>query len=487
LPDRRLERQAAHRPPDLLRARGSSGPRAAAARAHHAAAALRPVPLADADHAAGAAAAADGRPAFDPARPAHLQRLPHRLRRWRRDTRPDRRARRDRPRALPVPARGRHRLRAPHVRAACCVRELRAGPAHRRGAGRAEQRHAGADRGGGGHAEEPAQPEARRHPAAAAGGLARPALRGHRPPGEDADGACGRSADLAGHDHAGAAQRGPAAAAERPRRAAGRTAGAHGRGLAQRPAGGVVAQDGLPAGRSGRLPGRARRAAPHPLRSGAAAAPDAAADPRRPAGGGAGRPGAPPHRGGRGRVQRADEGGAGARAVPRHRRCVAGRLREDRRSHRRAQRARDRPAGHRLPAHRHRQADRDTGTRRVSARRRRRRADRAERQLAGAPDQQHDRRGAQGRRVGHPHRELPGAREDPHPLPQGRAAAHLPRAAAELPQRGDRAHQDHVRPRHQREAQAAGRQDRTSPSSSRSTASNCAWRPSRPRAGSRTW
>jgi hypothetical protein len=62
-------------------------------------------------------------------------------------------------------------------------------------------------------------------------------------------------------------------------------------------------------------------------------------------------------------------------------------------------------------------------------------------------------------RLGHPHRELSGAREDPHPLPQGRPAAHLPRAAAELSQRDDRAHQDHVRPRHQREAQAAGRQD----------------------------
>ena len=62
-------------------------------------------------------------------------------------------------------------------------------------------------------------------------------------------------------------------------------------------------------------------------------------------------------------------------------------------------------------------------------------------------------------RVRHPHRMPAGAREGAHPLPQGRRAAPLPGAAAHLPQRADRAHQDHVRPGHQRAPQAAGRQD----------------------------
>jgi hypothetical protein len=74
----------------------------------------------------------------------------------------------------------------------------------------------------------------------------------------------------------------------------------------------------------------------------------------------------------------------------------------------------------------------------------------------------------------------PGQREGAHPLPQGRAAAHLPRAAAELPQRDGGAHQDHVRPRHQRAPQAAGRQDQLRQVRRPSTASNCAWRPSPP-------
>ena len=56
-------------------------------------------------------------------------------------------------------------------------------------------------------------------------------------------------------------------------------------------------------------------------------------------------------------------------------------------------------------------------------------------------------------------RATPGARRCKHPLSQGRLAAALPRAAAQLSQRADRAHQDHVRPRHQRAPQAAGRQD----------------------------
>ena len=57
----------------------------------------------------------------------------------------------------------------------------------------------------------------------------------------------------------------------------------------------------------------------------------------------------------------------------------------------------------------------------------------------------------------------------------------------ELPQRADRAHQDHVRPRHQRAPQAAGRQDQLRASSRRSTSSSCASRRSRPTTASRTW
>ena len=256
---------------------------------------------------------------------------------------------------------------------------------------------------------------------------------------------------------------GAGAAAARPQRAAGRTAGAHGRGLARGPADRAGAQDGLPAGRRRHVPGRGRGAAqarhsrracgcsvmPLLVRDGRLVV--ALDDPAR-------------RRAAVDEVEfsAADEGRAGAGAQPLDRGRAARGLRQDRL---RPAASRDRsatpPIDARLrpgttPTSWSRRSRRKAATR---AERRRRPADRAVRQLAGAADQQHDHRGAQGGRLRHPHRELPGPREDPHPLPQGRRAAHLPRAAAELPQRADRAHQDHVRPRHLRAAQAAGRQD----------------------------
>ena len=124
----------------------------------------------------------------------------------------------------------------------------------------------------------------------------------------------------------------------------------------------------------------------------------------------------------------------------------------------------------------------------ASARSRRRRADRAVRQLAGAPDQQHDHRGAQRGRLRHPHRELSRAAR--------RSASASARTALlrtylelphELPQRAGRAHQDHVRPRHLRAPQAAGRQDQLREVRAAARASSCASRPSRPTTASKTW
>ena len=93
------------------------------------------------------------------------------------------------------------------------------------------------------------------------------------------------------------------------------------------------------------------------------------------------------------------------------------------------------------------------------SRQRRRAPGRAVRQLAGALDQLDDRRGAAARRVGHPHRDAARARQAARALSQGRRAQALHGAAAHLPQRDDRAAEDHVRPRHLRAPQAAGRQD----------------------------
>jgi hypothetical protein len=86
-----------------------------------------------------------------------------------------------------------------------------------------------------------------------------------------------------------------------------------------------------------------------------------------------------------------------------------------------------------------------------SSRRRRQRA-----RQAGQQD--HHRRLSPGR-LRHPHRAPPGQGEDPDPLPQGRLAGALHRGAGELPQSARHPHQDHVRPRHLRAPQAAGRQD----------------------------
>ena len=61
--------------------------------------------------------------------------------------------------------------------------------------------------------------------------------------------------------------------------------------------------------------------------------------------------------------------------------------------------------------------------------------------------------------IGHPHRALSGQGQDRDPLPQGRTAAALHLRAPWLSQRDRGAHQDHVRPRHLRAAQAPGRQD----------------------------
>ena len=64
---------------------------------------------------------------------------------------------------------------------------------------------------------------------------------------------------------------------------------------------------------------------------------------------------------------------------------------------------------------------------------------------------------------------LPGQGEDPDPLPQGRPLRTYLELPHDLPQRAGRAHQDHVRPRHLRAPQAAGRQDQLRASSRRST------------------
>ena len=62
----------------------------------------------------------------------------------------------------------------------------------------------------------------------------------------------------------------------------------------------------------------------------------------------------------------------------------------------------------------------------------------------------------------------------------------LPRAAGDLPQRDRRAAQDHVRPRHLRAPQAAGRQDQVREVRPGRSRSSCGWRRFRPRAASRT-
>ena len=84
----------------------------------------------------------------------------------------------------------------------------------------------------------------------------------------------------------------------------------------------------------------------------------------------------------------------------------------------------DAPAARRVRRRRRQQAGRVAGAAATATRERRRAADRAERQLARAPDQHHDHRGAQRRACRDIHIEtLARAREGAHPLPQGRPAA----------------------------------------------------------------
>ena len=106
----------------------------------------------------------------------------------------------------------------------------------------------------------------------------------------------------------------------------------------------------------------------------------------------------------------------------------------------------------RLPARRRRR-------RSARVRRAQRRSGRRRGQRAGQVRQQGDHRRASPGRVGHPHRAVSGSPEDRDPLSQGRHARAVRRGAAELPRAADRADQDHVRPRHLREAEAAGRED----------------------------
>jgi hypothetical protein len=62
-------------------------------------------------------------------------------------------------------------------------------------------------------------------------------------------------------------------------------------------------------------------------------------------------------------------------------------------------------------------------------------------------------------RVGHPYRTTAGQGQDRHPLPQGWLAGAVHRDSGQLPCGAGGAREDHVRPRHLRAPQAAGRQD----------------------------
>ena len=452
--------------PDLLRPRNLGRPCADAGGANDPGAALRQVHCADRDDAAAADAAVAQRPARGTARPAPELAVQDRAHGRRRAERHDDRPRRDRFRPVHLPALRRRRQRQAHVRAARRVHGLRARPEDRRDAGRPGQRDAGTDRRGGRRAEGAAQAKARRHAGRTADRHCAAAARGDRAPTKDAARSDRRGAALARHDRRKPAEGSARAAAARPQRPARRDPGADGRGLARRAADRARPQDGLSAGRSRSLPGRNRGAAQARVRRRRAPARDPAADPRRPARRRPRRPVAARRRR-RDRVQFRAQGGARPRPLDLHH--AARRLRQDRLGRQDARGLRpggaDRLRARLLGCRRGRLGDdrrarfdaREGGPRATDSRRRQ--ADRAERQLARAPAQQHDRRGAQGGRLRHPHRELPRQGEDPRPLQEGRHPAHLPRAAGELPQRADRARQDHVRPRHLREEAPAGRQD----------------------------
>ena len=106
--------------------------------------------------------------------------------------------------------------------------------------------------------------------------------------------------------------------------------------------------------------------------------------------------------------------------------------------------------------------DRRPAVRHAGRRRRRSRGGhevRGRRQRGRQARQQGHRRRVPAGGIGHPHRALSGPGQDRDPLSQGRAAAALHLRAPQLPQRDRGAHQDHVRPRHLRAAQAPGWQD----------------------------
>ena len=262
LPGRHRRRAQGHLgAPHLLRARELGRPSADALGAHHRAAALRPVQGADRDHAAAAAAPAAFGAARRPAAPSPEQPVQGAARRRRRDGRPDRRPRRDRLRPVPVSAVRRRRQRQAHVRPGERLHELQHRPEDRRSAGRAAARDLGAGQRCAGPAGRDAQPEDRRDPGGEADRPARAAARGDRGAAPDAAGAHRRGADVARHGHRGPAPGSAGPAAARPQRSARRDSGAHGHRLAQQPADRARPQDGLPARRPRRLPGRARGAA----------------------------------------------------------------------------------------------------------------------------------------------------------------------------------------------------------------------------------
>ena len=351
------------------------------------------------------------------------------------------------------------------------LHRLRDRPEDRRGAGRRAGHRLRRDREGGRGAAAAAHAKARRHPGRQADRHARAAARGDRAPAQDAAGADRRGAALARPDRRRASSRkrsssSSSTAACRSARcwcgwASSRATDLQ-TALARKMGYPLVDLDAFPVEAKAlrKLPyGVAARLRVMPLlvRDGRLVV--ALDDP------------VAPRRRRRGRVQRRHEGDPGARAAASRSRprCTP----PTTRSARRASRARPRTWRRRSPTtSTSRPRPRPRRRRPTSSSRRsrrkassgiaadaRRQADRAERQLARPPAQQHDRRGAQGRRLRHPHRELSRQGEDPRPLPQGRHPAHLPRAAGELPQRADRPRQDHVRSRHLRAPAAAGRQD----------------------------
>ena len=108
-------------------------------------------------------------------------------------------------------------------------------------------------------------------------------------------------------------------------------------------------------------------------------------------------------------------------------------------------------------------------------------------QLAGAADQQDDHRGAQAKASPtSTSRRYPGSEKIRIRFRKDGLLRPTSSCRASYRNAHDRAHQDHVRPRHLRAPQAAGRQDQLHEVRRRCTASSCASRRSRPTAASRT-